>query len=198
MHDRPLKMEDVSSCSNKLTQSLLWPLNLFYSQDGREMPKLTPLFEEQMPEPYRRLLVHNFNMTPTLENHHSGTIHIEPIHVMMSDDETTREVVLRLDRNEQPVEYSANRIFFPAVTGQARRMIEEARVPLGSILRICECRHTVNPSGYFRIQPTAFMMKVFGMESKTSLFGRRTTLVGLNGKKIAEVCEILPVESDLI
>ena len=122
----------------------------------------------------------------------------EPIQVRGAEEWTTREVVLRLDRDDSPVEYSALRIFFPAVTVQARRMIEEARIPLGSILRICDCRHTVHPSGFFRIRPTAFMMEVFGMENKTSLFGRRVTLTGLDGKTIAEVCEILPVEGDLI
>lgn len=198
MSDRPLKLQDICSYTVELTESLLWPLNLFYAQDGREMPQLTPLFEEQMPEPYRRLLVHNCNMTPTLEQHHSGTIHIEPIHQIITDEETTREVVLRMDRDEKPVEYSASHIFFPAVTGQARRMIEEARIPLGTVLRICACRHTVHPSGFFRIRPTTFLMRVFGMQDKTSLFGRRTTLIGMNGQIIAEVCEILPMETSLI
>ena len=198
MGDRPLKIQDICSCNDEMTESLLWPLNFFYAQDGRELPELTPLFEEQIPEPYRRLLVHNYNMTPTLENYHSGTIHIEPIHMIKVDEEITREVVLRMDNDEKPVEYSANRIFFPAVTEQARQMIEEAKIPLGTVLRICDCRHTVHPSGFFRIRPTEFMMQVFDMQSKTSLFGRRTTLVGLHGKTIAEVCEILPMETSLI
>ena len=198
MGDRSLRRQDVCSCNDHMTQSLLWPLNFFYAQDGRELPELTPLFEEQIPEPYRRLLVHRCNMTPTLEKYYSGTIHIEPIHMIQVDGEITREVVLRMDADEKPVEYSANRIFLPAVTAQARQMIMEARVPLGSILRICDCRHTVHPSGFFRIRPTGFMMQVFDMQAKASLFGRRTTLVGLDGKTIAEVCEILPMETGLI
>jgi chorismate-pyruvate lyase len=198
MSDHLLKIEEICDFAVELEKSLLWPLNLFYAQDGREMPELTPLFEEQMPEPYRRLLVHNFNMTPTLEHHHSGTIHIEPIHMVIADEETTREIVLRMDRDEKPVEYGASRIFFPAVTGQARRMIKEAKIPLGTVLRICDCRHTVHSSGYFRIRPSDFFLQVFDMQHKSSLFGRRTTLVALDGQTIAEVCEVLPLESGLI
>lgn len=176
----------------ELTQSLLWPLNLFCAHYGREMPEITPLFGQQMPEPYKKLLVHKNNMTPTLEAYHHGTIHIERVHVLSDEDETTREVILRRDGDDKPLEYGASRVFRPTLSPEALFLIDDGRLPLGTILRVCECEHTVQPSGFFRIRPTPFLASVLGAEEAANLFGRRNALVAIDGATIAEVCEILP------
>lgn len=177
---------------NELTQSLLWPLNLFCTVHSRVLPAITPLFGQQMPEPYKQLLVHKRNMTSTLEAFHGSTIHIERLNVVPGDKETSREVVLRLDTNGKPVEYGASRIFISALPPKALELIDEGKIPLGTLLRTCDCKHTVEPSGFFRLRPTPFFDKIFPDLDGSPLYGRRNTLVGLNGRPIAEVCEILP------
>jgi chorismate-pyruvate lyase len=179
----------------ELSKSLLWPLNLFCAHYSRELPDLTPLFEQHMPEPYKQLLVHKRNMTPTLESYHNGTIHIERINVMPGDEETTREVVLRMDEDEEAVEYGASRVFLRTLPKEAVRLIEEGKIPLGTLLRTCQCRHTAQPSGYFKIRPTPFFAGIFDTTGVSHLFGRRNSLVALDGNTIAEVCEILPPEN---
>jgi chorismate-pyruvate lyase len=180
---------------NELTRSLLWPLNLFCSHYDREVPEITPLFQQYIPEPYKQLLVHERNMTPTLETYHSGTIHIEPINVLSDDEETTREVILRRDADGKPLEYGASRTFRTRLNPEALFLIDDGRLPLGTILHVCNCEHTVHPSGFFKIRSTPFFVDVFGANGAPYFYGRRNTLVGSDGRPIAEVCEILPSET---
>jgi chorismate-pyruvate lyase len=189
-----MPIEDQDNIDD-LTQSLLWPLNLFCAQYGREMPEITPLFGQHMPEPYKSLLVHDRNMTPTLEAYHHGTIHIEPINVLTSDEETTREVILRRDGDNKALEYGASRVFRSALSPEALFLIDDGRLPLGTILRVCECEHKVQPSGFFKIRPTAFFISELKAADAPNLYGRRNTLVAMDGTPIAEVCEILPPEN---
>jgi chorismate-pyruvate lyase len=176
----------------KLTKSLLWPLNLFCTVYSRDMPQITPLFGQQLPEPYKQLLVHRRNMTLILENFYSSTIHIERLNMVAETEETTREVILKLDTNEKAVEYGASRIFTDLLPQKAVELIDEGKIPLGTVLKTCNCEHTVEPSGFFRIKSTRFFTDVFANINGSQLYGRRNTLVALDGKPIAEVCEILP------
>ena len=176
----------------ELTKSLLWPLNLFCSYYSRDIPQITPLFGQQLPMPYKQLLVHNRNMTSTLEKFYDSTIHIERLNMVPESEETTREVILKLDANEKAVEYGASRIFTNLLPPKAVTLIDEGKIPLGTVLRMCNCEHTVEPSGFFRIKLTQFFIDVFANTNGSQLYGRRNTLVALNGEPIAEVCEILP------
>ncbi|MCF7975871.1 MAG: hypothetical protein K9N55_18790 [Phycisphaerae bacterium] len=177
---------------NELTESLMWPLNLFYAYYQRDMPEVTPLFDWHMPEPYKRLLVHERNMTPTLEAYYGSTIHIERLNVVPDRDECSREVILRLDINKKPVEYGASRIFLNTLPKKAMDLICEGHVPLGTVLNKCHCVHRVELSGFFKVKPTPFFNNVFSSVNGSSLFGRRNRLVALDGTLLAEVCEILP------
>jgi chorismate-pyruvate lyase len=179
---------------HELTQSPLWPLNLFCAHYGREVPEITPLFGQHIPEPYKELLVHDRNMTPTLEAYHHGTIYIEPVNVFSDDEETTREVILRRGGDGKPLEYGAARVFRGTLTPEALFLIDDGRLPLGTILRVCDCEHTVRPSGFFKIRSTAFFADAFDAREIPYFYGRRNTLVAPNGSPIAEVCEILPPE----
>ncbi len=177
---------------NELTQSLMWPLNLFYAYYKRDMPEITPLFDWHMPEPYKQLLVHECNMTPTLEAFYTSRIHIERLNVVPDKQECSREVVLHLDTDKRPVEYGASRIFLNNLPQEAVDQICEGHMPLGTILNQNNCEHTVELSGFFKVKPTSFFSNVFLSTHGTALYGRRNTLVAPDGKPIAEVCEILP------
>ena len=108
----------------ELTLSLLWPMNLLSAYCRRVTPQFTPLFEQQIPEPYRQLLVHQRNMTPTLEDYHGDTIHIERLNALADGKERSREVILKLDANEEIVEYGASRIFINTLPPQAVTLIK--------------------------------------------------------------------------
>ena len=52
---------------NRTFAQLVNPLRDIYGRRHRALPALTPVLAEAVPEPYRGLLVHTRDMTPTLE-----------------------------------------------------------------------------------------------------------------------------------
>lgn len=176
----------------RLAESLLWPLNVFHGRQGRQAPSLTPLFDHQLPAPFRELLAHADDMTPTLEAYHGGAIHIECLHMVSGHGELFREVLLRLDSHDRPVEYGASRVFLRTLPAQAQALLQAGRMPLGTILRVCDCPHRGKVSGFFRLGRTTFLEQALGRACPAFLYGRRNTLMTPDGDAIAEVCEILP------
>jgi chorismate-pyruvate lyase len=174
------------------SENLLWPLNVFYERD-RQVPEVTPLTGQQVPAPYRDLLVLENDMTPTLEHHYEDTVHVERLNVLNDEQVSTREVILRLDGDDRPVVYGASRVFLDQLHDHARALLDEGRLPVGTILRICEIAHQGQPSGFFRVKPMPLFEEVFAQPCESFLFGRRNTLRSPSGEPIVEVTEILPI-----
>src|SRR5256886_13399063 len=84
--------------------SIAHPLDDFYAQMGLTLPPLQEVDGEPLPQPYSRLLVHDHDMTPTLENFHERDLHLRLFGQRRKRDQYFREVVLLLDRSDEPVE----------------------------------------------------------------------------------------------
>ena len=188
----PLQQRSTDASQQPLAGSMLWPLNLLCTTGGRALPSITPLSANQIPQPYRELLAHENDMTPTLEAFHGERIHLECLHVIADEGEVTREVILRLDGSDKPVEYGASRIFLDQLNADARDLVAEGTLPIGTILSLCSCPHSARPGGFFRAAPVPSFDKAFGVACEVSLYGRRNTLVAPDGNPITEVCEIMP------
>ncbi|MFO1498830.1 MAG: hypothetical protein U1G07_10630 [Verrucomicrobiota bacterium] len=87
-----------------------YPLDDFYARARLPLPEIEMIEPAEMPEPYRRLLVHNNDMTPTLSAYHARVIHLRVLGRQYRDDYYFREVVLVTDETELPVEFGAIRI----------------------------------------------------------------------------------------
>src|SRR5688572_22213774 len=109
---------------------LLYPLDAFYARAGLVVPRVTQVPGEQVPEPYRGLLVHDRDMTPTLETFHREKIHLRVIGRRQDGDEFARLVVLTTDESELPVEFGAIAIHLQRFPPAAREVILESRSPL--------------------------------------------------------------------
>ena len=99
------------------TLSNYHPLDEFYANAGRALPKIEVLDGIAVPEPYRQLLVHEGDMTPMLEKFYGATIHLEVRRREKRGDFCFREVVLLTDDSEKRVEFGAIKISldrFPA------------------------------------------------------------------------------------
>ena len=66
-----------------------WPMDLF--MNDRDLPLLELQQGAEIPPPYRDLLVHMREMTPTLEAYYGSSIHIEPLQVLDGQLTFTRE-----------------------------------------------------------------------------------------------------------
>ncbi len=127
-------------------------MNAFYTSNGRRIPEITPLTPRAIPQPYHKLLVHDRNMTSTLEAFHAGPVYIDPLNMVQDEEETSREVILRRQSDDRAVEYGASWVFHRHLPAEASKLIREAKVPLGTVLKLCDCLHSVEALRYFKMR----------------------------------------------
>ena len=60
-------------------RSPLHPLDIAYTRAGLEPPTATAIAADAIPQPYRSLLVHQRDMTLTLEAHFGGPVVLRPL-----------------------------------------------------------------------------------------------------------------------
>lgn len=149
----------------------------------------------EMPLPYRGLLVHDNDMTPTLEAFHQGTIHIEVLSRRQEDGFYFREVILHMDESEKPVEFGAIKMDLSLFPEEARTLILGEYLPLGTILHKCNLIHTSHPTAFFEVQSDDFINRGFKLTGQHTLYGRRNTLWNPERKALADIVEILPLEN---
>ena len=174
------------------TFSLVHPLDEFYAAAGQPLPPLNQIDGEAVPEPYRTLLVHKNDMTPTLEKFHRFDIHLDVLGRRRKADAYFREVILRLNGTNQPVEFGAIKINLALFSPEAREEILKERLPLGHILHEYKIPHTSRPRAYLRLASDKLINQVLELTGAQVLYGRRNTLYDPQQQPLAEIVEILP------
>jgi chorismate-pyruvate lyase len=162
-----------------------------------EPPPLDAMLVEpaEMPEPYRGLLVHENDMTPTLEAFHRERLKLRVIQRRLVGETFSRHIVLVGAKSGRPVEYGAIRIQLGALDEAARREVIECRTPLGRILESHGISHKCCPGAFFRIETNDLMSQALRAPVGRRLYGRCNCLSDGEGRTIAEVVEILPIEN---
>jgi chorismate-pyruvate lyase len=172
--------------------ALVHPLDEFYAQMGLALPPLQQLDGEVVPQPYKRLLIHHDDMTPTLEKYHGRDIHLRLLGRRRKGTGYFREVVLLLDGTEKPVEFGAIKIYLDRFGAEARRQILEAQRPLGHIMQECAVKHSSRPKAFLRLASDHFINDALQLTGANVLYGRRNTLFDPQERPLAEIVEILP------
>ncbi len=170
----------------------LQTLETFYTRSRLKLPAYEALQGSDVPEPYRSLLVHAGDMTPTLEKFHRGMINLHVLRRNVSNGTLSREVVLVLDRDERTVEFGAITIALSLFKPAARAEILKGRLPLGTILRKHRIRHSSRPKLFFRITADRRIGRALKAKAATALYGRCNTLLDARQRTLAEIVEILP------
>jgi chorismate-pyruvate lyase len=181
-----------SQHARPVEDSWIYPLNEFYALTGLRMPRIEKIDSRQMPQPYGTLLVHDRDMTPTLEQFHRADIHLEILRRKRRGNGYLREVVLRLDGSEQPVEFGANKISLARFSSEAQQLILAARVPLGRILKDFAVPHRTEAEAFLRVESDDLINRAFGLRKATVLYGRKAVISDPQGRPLSEIVEILP------
>jgi len=168
------------------------PLDEFYAHAGRTLPRIEMVHGGQIPDPYEELLVHDGDMTPTLEKFHHATIHLRVLRREQHGDFYFREVVLVTDETEKNVEFGAIKIFLNQFPIAARNEILSERVPLGTILAQHHIAHNSRPKAFVRVFSDDYINQALGLHGTQILYGRRNTLSTPEEHALAEIFEILP------
>ena len=112
------------------TEHELYPLSAFCLRDGIELPSYRVIAAAELPEPYRRLLVHRGDMTSVLQEFHAQSIHLENVEVVREAEHVLRRVVL-FGEDGRPVEFGAIDIWLPHFADDAQRDILACHTPFG-------------------------------------------------------------------
>ena len=166
-------------------------LERFYSRAGLALPPLQQLRDEEVPQPYKSLLVHSLDMTPTLERFYQGPVGLMVLSRERQDNFYYREVILNVDEGKRPVEYGAIRICLDHLPATLRDRVLQEQRPFGNILQSESFPHMSWPQAFFRTEPDAHMSTVLRLHRPCSLYGRRNLLLDGHRRLLAEVIEVL-------
>jgi len=180
-----------STLANAL-HSIAYPLDEFYARSGLNLPPLDQIDGQAVPEPYKSLLVHERDMTSTLEGFHQNGIHLRLVTREQRGDEYFREVVLSLDGSEEPVEFGAIKIHLDKFPEKARQEILREHFPLGHILKDSGLEYQSRPKAFLRVASDKTINGLLALAGAHLLYGRRNTLLNATGEALAEIVEILP------
>jgi len=169
-----------------------FPLKEFYTRAKLPLPRIEAISAEQVPEPYKSLLVHANDMTPTLEGYHKSDIHLEILSRERRGDFYFREVVLRLNGSERAVEFGANKVYVARFPDEAQDLILQEQMPLGRVLKECGVRHRTEARAFLRVESDAIINQAFDLDKPTELFGRKAVISDVQGRPLSEIVEILP------
>ena len=145
----------------------------------------------EVPAPYRQLLVHSRDMTPTLETFYGQPLELRLLQREAEGGAYLREVVLLTRAGARPVEYGVIRIFLERFPARARRFILEERKPLGAILREEAVAHLGWPQAFFRAAADSRLSAVLELRRPEWLYGRRNLLLDAHRQVLAEVIEVV-------
>jgi chorismate-pyruvate lyase len=193
MYDMPEKTSAIPVTPPSAAFSLVHPLDEFYAQAGQPLPPLNEVDGEAVPEPFKTLLVHQNDMTPTLEKFYQRGVHLQVLGRRRRDETYFREVVLRLDETGEAVEFGAIKIHLELFAKAAREQILQEHLPLGHILEEHKIPHTSRPRAYLRLASDKLINEVLELSGAQVLYGRRNTLFDPRQRPLAEIVEILPL-----
>jgi chorismate-pyruvate lyase len=146
---------------------------------------------EEMPQPYKGLLVHSSDMTPTLETFYRQPMRLTVLTREQQDYSYLREVVLKSANDAHPVEYGVIRICLDHLPPAARNRVLEEQRPLGNILQTEAIPHLSWPQAFFRVDSDSHLGHVLYLSRPGPLYGRRNVLLDGSRRLLAEVIEIL-------
>lgn len=147
-----------------------------------------------VPQPYRDLLVHRREMTPTLEAFHRDTLRLEVLRAAeLPPGLYLREVLLFTSRWRRPVIYGVIEVYLDRFDAEESAAIRGGTVPFGRILIRSGRRTLSDPIGFFRYDG-AFP---FSDLPAGICYGRYNRLLDAEEMPIATIVEIMaPLPDD--
>jgi chorismate-pyruvate lyase len=166
-------------------------LQRFYEPTGLSVPPLEELKGADVPPPYQSLLVHSWDMTPTLARFYGQPLRLRVFGRERDHNLYKREVILWLTEDGRPVEYGVIRIHLDRLPPTAQRLVLQEERPLGDILQGESIPHLSWPQAFFRLKADAHTGAALSLSRPSHLYGRRNVLLDGSRHLLAEVIEVL-------
>ena len=187
-------MHATPEARKALSEALSWllPFHFFYERAGLPLPDFRFLEGDEVPYPYRSLLVHTNDMTPTLAAFHHSKLYLE-VHEHESNDAfVMRLVTLHAASSDRPVEYGAIAIQLGGLPPEVGAEVSAGVKPLGALLGEFAVPHRGSPVAYFSVPADERIAKALEQKPGEILYGRCNQLLDRDGMVFADIVEILP------
>lgn len=147
----------------------------------------------EVPEPYRRLLVHEYHMTVTIEAHHGGLVDVEVLDKKTDQHAYARKILLRLQRSGKVVQFGLMRVHLEFCDAEVRAEILSEKRPLGRILIEHNVLRRIETTAFLKVTPGPQMLSWFGLATPVPTYGR-LALIHCDGHAAVELLEIVAPE----
>lgn len=168
------------------------PYHYFYEKAGLPLPDFRFLEGAEVPYPYRSLLVHTNDMTPTLAAFHHSRLYLEVHGQERNGDFLMRLVTLHAAASGAPVEYGAIAIQLGGLPPEAAEEVVAGKKPLGALLGEYAIHHRGSPVAYFSVPADDRISAALNQTPGETLYGRCNQLLDADGLVFADIVEILP------
>jgi chorismate-pyruvate lyase len=159
-------------------------------RDLADKPHAELIPAENVPEPYRELLVHTHHMTVTVERYYGEPVNVRVLDHWREGDEYARKILLTLAHRGDVVQFGLVRIDLSVCPPRVREAILSGQVPLGRALIENDMLRRIEPTGFLRVYPGPVMAGWFGCPEGTETYGR-LGVIYTGEHPVIEVLEIL-------
>jgi len=158
--------------------------------DRTDRPEMIPVTPEEMPEPYRQLLVHTHHMTVTVEGFYGQPVNVEVLETVLSKVEYGRKILLSLKETGEVVQFGMIEVDLSALSNTVGDEILAGKMPLGRVLIQNNVLRSIQPVAFFRVEPSAKLCEWFHLSEPQTTYGRLGVIYAGEQPAI-EVLEIL-------
>ena len=160
----------------------LFPEESFVSQ-------LAEISGDEMPEPYRELLVHSHHMTVTMEAFHQDTVTLKVCGENRVGDQYARVILLSLESTGQVVQFGIMRFDLSICNRDTRDEILDGTTPLGRILIQKNIMRRIVPETFLKIVAGESLATYFDCALSQEVYGR-LAVIECNGQPAVELLEV--------
>ena len=159
--------------------------------DSPDRPRAVEVPDNEVPEPYHRLLVHRHHMTVTVEGFYGSPVDVRVLNCHRTGNEYARKILLTLkDESHRVVQFGLVRINLGACTEPVRNAIVEGKTPLGRVLIQHNMLRRIEPIAFLRVSLSPTMAEWFRVPLGTETYGR-VGIIYTGDRPVVEVLEIL-------
>lgn len=143
-------------------------------------------------EPYRGILVHSNDLTPTIEHIIGCQLGIVVVRCHTRANVLFRHVQLVPENDiDTPLALGYISVSLNTLSERARSLVIDGKRPFGTILRTDNIVHTNTPRGFFRMTLPALLSNSLRVPQGHTAYGRYGEITNEFNRPLAKVMEIL-------
>lgn len=147
-----------------------------------------------VPEPYKRLLVHEHHMTVTMEEFYGTAVVVKVLDRKLDGDIYSRKIILETGEDGRPVQFGIVRFDLSVVLPAVRGEILSEQTPLGRILINYNVLRHIDLGAIVQLTAGRGLSNVFGCPPGEVTYGRLATIF-CNRRPAVDLLEVpAPVE----